>query len=142
MKNKILQVFIGSVSLLLLCIFLNILKEDITFFLTKTKAIATIKSIDSTSIEVVYYNAYKKDSLVASININSREFNKISDLRVKSTVDIFYMKFNTKTIFVERIKVPKLGILLFDIALVLFMIISLRQSILSLLKKADQLSSK
>lgn len=134
MNNKVNQILIGFISLVLLIFFCNLLKGNFLYFIKNKEAQAVIINYDSSEINIKYFNEYINDSVELWIKLDEYKINKVKSFG--DSMIINYSKFDKEFVYLKNINEPRKFIIFFYSILCMFTIISLVHSLKVLFRKS------
>ena len=128
MKNKIINVFVFIISLVLFISYLFIVAKHIDFFATKTLAYASIielkekESGDGTVITIQFQNQFKEKREEETLNL-SNSFSK--DLINKKNIQVFYTKYFSQ-VLIKDYENPTTLIFFYDLIVLTLLYFAIR----------------
>ena len=130
MQNKYVKIILFFISLFMLILFILSLVKDINFFINKTESIGQILSIEDLGVQknyrvnFKYFNEKKNKEMFCRIDLKK---NYGYDLKKAHNpyIKIYYASNFPETIYFADYGTPRQSILIFDVALIFLMTITL-----------------
>jgi len=129
MTNRYFKIVMFFVTAILLIASLLSLIKDVNFFITKKNTTAQVLSIEDLGvlnpykITLKYFNENEQKDIVCNVNLKKSYGNELKE-KNSSFVEVHYARGFPYNVYLIDYKTPRVGIILFDIILVILMTIA------------------
>lgn len=129
MKNRYIRIVLFFIAIIILLASLLSFIKDFNFFLNRKEANAEVLSIENMGVQasyrvkLKYFNKDIKDYIICSVTLKKsygRELNEGNN----HSVDIYYVNNLFKSVYLVEYGSPRLGILFFDLIMIVLMLIA------------------
>ena len=136
MNNKFINWVVLIVSGLLIIGTCYVLITDLSFFITRKETTAKVISITKPydyRIQLIYFNDNLKKNISTIVKLKGSYKNKIEGF--DESVSIYYSGLFPRDVYIQNCKVPKKGIIAWELVMLVLMCIGLKSGFDGIRKK-------
>jgi hypothetical protein len=140
MRNNYVTILTLILSSIILVMFIININKDIIFFSTEKETAASVLLMNNPGaqspyrVTLKYFNEYLAKDVTCNINVKKSYGNKIKE-RNSGVVNINYGKAFPQNVYLTDYETPNIGLVFFDILIIVIMLISVWVSFRTLIKK-------